>query len=140
MTWAIAFGLVALGFVYVSGVNDGATLLGLGGRYPRSSRLALAVLVVVPLVVVPEAAGLSVARTFTERLADLGDPHGAEAFLFGVAVALAVVVGLSLRGLPTSLTLAVVGGIGGAGLGAGLPVSWSGLAAVLAIGAAAPLV
>ncbi|MFC4908045.1 inorganic phosphate transporter [Actinomadura gamaensis] len=139
MTWAIAFGVVALGFVYVSGVNDGATLLGLGGRYPRSSRLALAALVVLPLVLVPEAIGLTVARTFTERLADLGDPRGAEAFLCGVTIALAVVVGLSRRGLPTSLTLAVVGGIGGAGLGAGLPVSWSGLVRVLAIGAAAPL-
>src|SRR5690606_12145268 len=56
-----------------------------------------------------------------------------------VTVALVVVAALSRRGLPTSLTLAIVGGIGGAGLGTGLEVSWRGLATVLLIGAAAPL-
>ncbi|MEU8800213.1 inorganic phosphate transporter [Spirillospora sp. NPDC048819] len=139
MTWAIAFAAVALAFVWVTGVNDGAALLGLSGRFPRSPMLPLAALLLVPLVVVPQFT-VTVARTFTEGLTDLGDRRGALAFLLGVTVALAVVGGLSRRGLPTSLTLAIVGGIGGAGLGMGLDVSWRGIALVLLIGAAAPLV
>ncbi|GAA1840574.1 inorganic phosphate transporter [Actinomadura bangladeshensis] len=139
MIWAVAFAAVALAFVWVTGVNDGAALLGLSGRYPRSSGPLLLALVLVPLVLVPQWT-VAVARTFTEGLTDLGDRRGALAFLLGVTVALAVVAALSRRGLPTSLTLAIVGGIGGAGLGMGLDVSWRGLALVLAIGAAAPLV
>ena len=138
MIWAVAFAALALAFVWVTGVNDGAALLGLSGRYPRSSGLLLTALVLVPLVLVPQLT-VSVARTFTEGLTDLGDPRGALAFLLGVTVALAVVAGLSSRGLPTSLTLAIVGGIGGAGLGMGLDVSWGGLGLVLLIGAAAPM-
>lgn len=139
MIWAMAFAALALAFVWVTGVNDGAALLGLSGRYPRSSGPLLLALVLVPLVLVPQWT-VAVARTFTEGLTDLGDRRGALAFLLGVTVALAVVAALSRRGLPTSLTLAIVGGIGGAGLGMGLDVSWRGLALVLAIGAAAPLV
>ncbi|MFA1540650.1 inorganic phosphate transporter [Actinomadura monticuli] len=139
MIWAVAFGAVALAFVWVTGVNDGAALLGLSGRYPRSPGLLLMALALMPLVLVPQLT-VAVARTFTEGLTDLGDRRGALAFLLGVTVALAVVAGLSRRGLPTSLTLAIVGGIGGAGLGTGLDVSWRGLALVLTVGAAAPLV
>ncbi|MFI0352650.1 inorganic phosphate transporter [Actinomadura sp. 9N407] len=139
MMWAVAFALVALGFVYVSGLNDGAALVGLGGRFPRSSRLGLVSLLLLAIVLVPGLAGFGVARVFTERLADLGDRDGALVFLCGVTVALCVVTALSRRGLPTSLTLAVVGGLAGAGLGAGLDVSWGGLGHVLAVGAAAPL-
>ncbi|MFC6881352.1 MULTISPECIES: inorganic phosphate transporter [Actinomadura] len=140
MIWAAAFAAVAVAFVWVTGVNDGAALLGLGGRYPRSPAPLLVLLAVAPLVLVPALAGTAVARTFTERLADLGEPRGAQAFLAGAAVALVVVGGLSRKGLPTSLTLAVLGGIGGACLGLGLPVSWGPLGAVLLVGAAAPLV
>jgi PiT family inorganic phosphate transporter len=139
MIWAMAFATLALAFVWVTGVNDGAALLGLSGRYPRSSGLLLTALVLVPLVLVPQVT-VAVARTFTEGLTDLGDPRGALAFLLGVTIALAVVAALSKRGLPTSLTLAIVGGIGGTGLGMGLDVSWGGLALVLLIGAAAPMV
>ncbi len=46
---------------------------------------------------------------------------------------------LAGRGLPTSLTLAVVGAIAGAGVGARLPVSWGTVATVLVLGALAPI-
>ena len=52
---------------------------------------------------------------------------------------LVVVFALSKRGTPTSLTLALTGGIVGAGLGAGLPVRWPVIVGVLALGMAAPL-
>ncbi|MCA2184163.1 inorganic phosphate transporter [Nonomuraea cavernae] len=124
----------------ISGANDGATLIGLGLRFPHSPGWTVAALLAVVLFAGPYVLGMTVARTFTERLAGLGTAGGAVAFLSGVLIAVVVVAVLSGRGLPTSLTLAVIGGISGAGLGAGLPVSWSALGTVLAIGAGAPLV
>src|SRR5699024_1474916 len=43
-------------------------------------------------------------------------------------------------GLPTSLTLAVIGATAGAGRGLGVPVSWSVITMVLLVAAAAPFV
>jgi len=139
MGWTLAFAAVAILFVLASGANDGATIIGLGLRFPRSPGWAVTVLLVAVLFAVPYLLGVAVARTFTERLAGLGTSGGAAAFLVGVVIAVAVVAVLTGRGLPTSLTLAVIGGISGAGLGAGLSVSWGDLGTVLAIGACAPL-
>lgn len=52
--------------------------------------------------------------------------------------AVGVVAVLSRLGIPTSLTLALVGGLTGAGLGFGLPVLWSSVWFVLAMAAIAP--
>lgn len=139
MGWALAFAAAAVLFVLITGANDGATLIGLGLRFPRSPGWASAALLAAALFAVPYVLGVTVARTFTERLAGLGSGDGAAAFLAGVVIAVAVVAVLTGRGLPTSLTLALIGAITGAGLGAGLPVSWRGLAVVLTVGAGAPL-
>ncbi|MEV0972622.1 inorganic phosphate transporter [Microtetraspora glauca] len=140
MGWTLAFAAVAILFVLISGANDGATLIGLGLRFPRSPGWLIAALPLLVIFAAPYALGVEVARTFTERLANLGTGTGAAVFLAGVVTGVVVVAVLTGKGLPTSLTLAVIGGIAGAGLGAGLPVSWSGLVSVLLIGAAAPLV
>ncbi|MFI7050278.1 anion permease [Streptosporangium sandarakinum] len=140
MGWTAAFAATAILFVLISGANDGATLIGLGLRFPRAPGWAVTALLAAVLFAGPYVMGVAVARTFTGRLTELSAPGGAAAFLAGVVIAVAVVAVLSGRGLPTSLTLAVIGGITGAGLGSGLPVSWSGLAAVLAVGLGAPLV
>ncbi|MEU9837474.1 inorganic phosphate transporter [Streptosporangium sp. NPDC048047] len=140
MGWTAAFAATAILFVLISGANDGATLIGLGLRFPRAPGWAVTALLAAVLFAGPYVMGVAVARTFTGRLTELDAPGGAAAFLAGVVIAVVVVAVLSGRGLPTSLTLAVIGGITGAGLGSGLPVSWSGLAAVLAVGLGAPLV
>ncbi|WP_226900541.1 inorganic phosphate transporter [Nonomuraea phyllanthi] len=140
MVWTPAFAVTATLFVLITGANDGAALIGLGLRFPKSLGWVTVALPAVALMCVPYVWGVAVARTFTERLAGLGTSGGAAAFLAGVVIAVCVVGLLAGRGLPTSLTLAVVGGITGAGFGAGLPVSLSGLAGVLAVGAGAPLV
>jgi PiT family inorganic phosphate transporter len=139
MGWTLAFAAVAVLFVLISGANDGATLIGLGLRFPRTPGWAVTGLLVAILFAGPYVLGVTVARTFTEGLAGLDTRDGAAVFLAGVVTAVAVVAVLTGKGLPTSLTLAVIGGISGAGLGAGLPVSWPRLAAVLAVGAAAPV-
>jgi PiT family inorganic phosphate transporter len=55
-------------------------------------------------------------------------------------MALVVVALLTRAGLPTSLTLAIIGGVTGAGHGMGLEVSWTDVARVLLVGALAPVV
>ncbi|MGW0484011.1 anion permease [Nonomuraea sp. NPDC003214] len=137
--WTIAFAVAAVLFVLVTGANDGAALIGLGLRFPKAPGWFTVGLLAGALIAVPYLLGVAVAATFTERLAGLDADGGAAAFLAGVVIAVGVVAVLAGRGLPTSLTLAVVGGITGAGFGAGLPVSLSGLGTVLAVGVAAPL-
>ncbi|MFC4119773.1 inorganic phosphate transporter [Nonomuraea zeae] len=140
MGWTLAFAVVAVLFVLISGANDGATLIGLGLRFPHTPGWVAVALLVAVLFAGPYVLGVTVARTFTEGLAGLGTSVGAAVFLAGVVIAIVVVAALTGKGLPTSLTLAVIGGISGAGLGAGVPVSWGSLARVLAIGLCAPAV
>jgi len=140
MGWMAAFAVAAVAFVLISGANDGATLIGLGLRFPEVPGWLIAALLAVVLFAGPYLTGIAVARTFTERLVAFGTAGGAATFLTGVITAVVVVAVLTGRGLPTSLTLALIGGITGAGLGAGLPVSWSGLGMVLGAGLAAPVV
>lgn len=124
-------------FAIVSGINDGGALLGTGLKLP-SIRPVVGLLVLMAAVATVPLTTYQVAVTFTTRLAALEGPAGRPAMAVAVVCALAVVVVLSRRGRPTSLTLAVVGGVTGAGLGWGLPVSVGGVVFVLAAGIAAP--
>ncbi len=129
----VAFGLV-------NGVNDGGTIAGLGLRVGMFAPwLPLAVLVVM-LAVVPAVFGTRVAETLTLRLVGFEGRGGSFALFSAVVATLLVVWFLASRGLPTSLTLGLVGAMAGAGFAAGLSVDWSGLGFVLAIAALAPLV
>ncbi|MEV4012704.1 inorganic phosphate transporter [Nonomuraea angiospora] len=129
--------VVAGFFAVVSGVNDGGALLATGLKLP-SVRPATGILVLVVLAAVVPLVTHQVAVTFATRLASFHAPGGKIAMTVAVISALAVVTALSMKGLPTSLTLAIVGGLTGAGLGWGLPVSPGAVLLVLAFGMAAP--
>lgn len=124
-------------FAVVSGFNDGGALLGTGLKLP-SVRPIVGLLTLMAAVAAVPLVTSQVAVTFTTRLTSLEGPGGQTAMAVAVVCALAVVVLLSRRGQPTSLTLAIVGGVTGAGLGWGLPVSPGGVLFVLAVGIAAP--
>lgn len=126
-------------FAVVSGMNDGGSLLATGLKLPTVRPAAGLLILVVMVAVVPLATN-KVALTFVTRLATFSGPGGRSAMTIAVICALAVVTVLSSRGRPTSLTLAVVGGVTGAGIGWGLPVSYGWVALVLAIGLLAPFV
>lgn len=136
----VALVACALLFGVLSGANDGGTLVSFATRTavlpPGLGVLVLAVLVTTG----PMFVGTSVASTLARRLVAFDGGNGHVAFLAAVASALAVVVILTRRGLSTSLTLALTGGIAGAGLGDGLRVSWTTLGSVLGIGLVAPVV
>lgn len=136
MTWLV---LVAVAFAFVNGFNDGGALLSVGlsvrGHRPLTGLfVAAAAVVVAPLLV-----GTRVAATLAGRLVSFDGADGELAL--GIAVVAAVIMTwlLARRGLPTSLTLAVVGAIAGAGVGAGLLVAWNTVVLVLVLAAAAPV-
>lgn len=132
--------LTAVAFALVTGANDGATLVVINLPNPAVRPLAAIAILAGAVVVIPLVAGARVAETLARGLVPF-EGRGAEGhFLGAVVVALGVVSVLSRRGLPTSLTLALLGAIVGTGLALRLPVSWATVAAVCLIGLAAPAV
>jgi inorganic phosphate transporter, PiT family len=129
--------LLAAAFCLVTGANDGASVVAMAARI--APRLLLPAIGVLALAVAAAPfVSSAVAVTLAERLAAFGGHGGAAA---AAVVSAVLVVGvLTLRGEPTSLTLAVIGALSGAGAGWGGTVDWSLLASVLAIAALAPAV
>ena len=129
----------AAAFAVVSGANDGSTLVAMGTR-TRAIRPDVGIAIMMVMVALgPLLIGTAVATTLAHRLVSFGSGEGKVALLAAVVTALVVVFVLSRRGRPTSLTLALTGGIVGAGIGARLPVQWAVVAKVLLVGLAAPL-
>lgn len=131
--------VLAAALAVISGSNDGGVLLAFAVRYPAVPLGWFALIVCATLVAGPLLLGTRVARTLTSGLFGTSDVSAAM-FLIGTGLALIVVAVLSRLGLPTSLTLSLVGGLSGAALGCGLDVAWATIVRVLVIGAAAPLV
>jgi PiT family inorganic phosphate transporter len=135
-----AIALVVAGlFAVVAGANDGSALLTTGLRVPGfrphvAIGLLVAAVVVGPVVLFPT----SVASTLTHQLVAFSASKAAAGSLVASAGALVVVFGLARAGLPTSLTVALVGALTGAALGAGVSVNWPTLVKILAVGLVAP--
>lgn len=135
-------GLLVLAAFYavMNGMNDGGTLVANGLKI-RSIRVLPAIWMVAGgVALVPLVLGTRVAETFANRLVRFEGLQGQRTVAVAVIAAVLVVFVLARRGLPTSLTLATIGGITGAGLGAGRSVELATVATVLAMAAAAPLV
>ncbi len=127
-------------FAIVAGANDGSSVLSAGLGPSGSRPLTSLVIILLALTIGPWLLfGTSVATTLAHRLVPFSGPGEDGAVLAATISAMVVVFGLVRAGLPTSLTLALVGAIAGAGLGAGLPINGAELATVIVIGLAAPL-
>jgi PiT family inorganic phosphate transporter len=132
--------LVAAGFAVAAGANDGSSILSAGLRVPglrpvSSMAVLLAAVVVGPMLLF----GTGVATTLEHGLVPARGAEGRVVLLVAAGSAVVVVYLLSRAGRPTSLTLALVGAITGAGLGRGLPVTTSTLVTIVAYGIAAPV-
>lgn len=131
---------IAASFAVVTGVNDGGSLLSTGLKVPSIRAISAVLLLTSCVFVAPMLLGTRVAETLTHRLVSFGGPHARVALAISVVAAIGVVVVLTRRGIPTSLTLALVGGLTGAGIGFGLPVGWAYVGLVVGVGLCAPFV
>lgn len=133
--------LVAALFSVVAGANDGSSVVSAGLRVPGLRPLtSLAVLLVAVALGPWLLFGTGVATTLAHRLVPLSGASADRVLLAATLSAMVVVFGLVRAGLPTSLTLALVGAITGAGVGAGLSVGTGELERILLLGLAAPVV
>lgn len=131
---------LAAAFAVVNGVNDGGAMVASQLRVPGLRPLAAILVLTASLVAVPLVLGTGVADTLTSGLVEASRAAQPQVVATGATAAIVVVAVLTRLGLPTSLTLGMVGGIVGAGLGRGLPVITSGVVRVVLIGLAAPVV
>jgi inorganic phosphate transporter, PiT family len=125
-------------FAFANGVNDGGALVASGSVFGGSRVGAPVLVLVVAVLVAPAVITTAVARTLAEDLVAAGTRIGPVAIIVAVTVTLAVVWGLTSRGVPTSLTLAFVGALTGAGAGAGLGLETATIVRVLSLAALAP--
>ncbi|WP_232828891.1 inorganic phosphate transporter [Kribbella monticola] len=129
---------VTVSFVFICGANDGGALLSLAIRHRGASGVLVLTVLALAVAAGPAVFGLAVAQTFTTKLT--GGADGQLTFLVGTSVAIGLVLALTWRGIPTSITLALLGAIAGAAVGLGSTPAWGRLGFVLALGAAAPMV
>lgn len=129
----------AVVFAFVNGANDGGSLLSLGLSVRTIRPLVGLLMLAAAIVVSPVLLGTAVATTLSTHLIGLDGDGGRSALLVAVLTTIVVTLLLTRRGLPTSLTLGLVGAMAGAGTGSGIPVSWGLVGVVLLAGAVAPL-
>lgn len=128
--------VAAAAYAVVHGINNGATLIVTALRVPGvTARGALAV-AVLGVAVAPLIVGTAVAGTVADGFVTGGDPRAV--MLVAVVVSSALTLGLSLLGIPMSLTLAFVGALVGAAPVFGLSVRPAAVVTVLVAALAAP--
>ncbi|BCJ31714.1 inorganic phosphate transporter [Actinocatenispora sera] len=126
-------------FAVVAGANDGSAIVAAGLRAPGPRPITQIALLLAALLLGPTLLfGTRVASTLAERLVPFGGGQQG-VVLVAIVVSVGVVFTLARAGLPTSLTLALMGAITGAGLGAGLPVQLAVLGEVALAGLLAPV-
>lgn len=131
--------LVVAAFAFVVGLNDGSPLIAQAAAAGARRPLVRVAVLAATLALLPGLVSADVARTYAAGVVDLGTPSGGLVTVVAVLVATGVVVALHRLHRPTSLTLALIGALAGAAVGAGLAVHWSAVGRVLALGALAPL-
>ncbi|GAB3809061.1 inorganic phosphate transporter [Micromonospora zhanjiangensis] len=138
LSW-VGFALAAL-FAAFTGFNDAGALVGVGLRVGGLRPVTAVTMLCVAVATAPILVGTAVAATLGGRLVALDEGRATVAMIAGVGAAVLVTGTLAARGLPTSLTLALIGGIAGAGVGVRAPVDWATVAFVLLAAAVAPVV
>lgn len=125
MTLAILLIVVATGFAVLNGANNGSTLVTIATTSTSMLPTTAIALLLGGIIIGPLLFGTLVARTLASGLMQVNNPLGERTFLIGVLAAMLVIGLLAWRKLPSSLTLATIGGLGGAGIGAGLRVNFT---------------
>lgn len=139
-TAAAGLVVLALSFAWVNGVNDGGTLLVSRLRSGGIDPLGGVAVLMLALVAVPSVTGWRVAATLSERLIVDAGGSGPRLAVVTIVATVVVVAALGRIGAPTSLTLALIGALAGAGVGSGLNTDRAVMTTVVAMAALAPFV
>ena len=122
--------------IFIIGRNDGSPLAATALRSSQKSTWWIVVILLVSVVAVP-LAGLYVVAEILARL--FGESFGDPATGLSLLLAVGATVLLSLAvGVPTSITLALVGALAGTLVGVGARPDWGHVLFVLGLGALAP--
>lgn len=135
----VALVTVAFLLCLVAGSNDGSTLLALNLSNKAISPLWSVAILAIMVAVGPFLLGTAVATTVAHGLVSFEHGSGIRDVLIAVSVALGITVALGRLGLPTSITLALVGSIVGVGIATGRSVSWPTVGTALVVGIGAPI-
>ena len=138
LSW-VGYVLAAL-FAAFTGFNDAGALVGVGLRVGGLRPVTAVAVLCLAVATAPILLGTAVAATLGERLVAFDTGRATLAMIAGVGAAILVTGTLAARGLPTSLTLALIGGIAGAGVGVRAPVDWTVVGLVLLAAAVAPVI
>lgn len=135
----LALVVLAVALCLVAGSNDGSTIIALNLTNKAMSPLWSIVVLAAIVAIGPFVLGTAVATTVAHGLVSFEGRGGIQDVLIAVSVALAIIVTLGRLGLPSSITLALVGSIVGVGLATGRAVSWPAVETALVVGIAAPV-
>lgn len=133
-------GLLVAGvaFVLLVGMNDGASLVAVALRTHAFGPAPAMVILTGAVALVPMVVGTAVAQTLAGELVSLSGRAGEVVALSALVAAVTIVGIAAVRRSPTSLTLALVGGLGGAAAVTHASVSWTAMALVGTLALAAP--
>lgn len=134
--------LIALSclFALVHGLNTGAALVATSLAMRALSVITALLVMGFCVGIAPFLLGTVVATRLANELVHWGPgEESIKGMLIAVSVTIAVIMGLSVLRIPSSMTLALVGAITGFGLSSGSPVAWHSVVLVLVMMAVAPL-
>ena len=140
MTAQAGLVILTLAFAALVGLNDGSVLVVTGPIERASQLVARLAVLSAAVVVVPLLGMTTVATTLAERLNPAEGGGSLSVVVCGVVAASCVAVVLHRLGRPTSLSLALIGGLTGAALAVTGRVAWGVLGLTIGLGAAAPVV
>lgn len=127
-------------FALVHGLNTGAALVATSLAMRAMTVLTALLVMGVFVGLAPFVLGTAVATRLANELVHWGPgDESIKGMLISVSVTIAIIMTLSMLRIPSSMTLALVGAITGAGLSSGVPVAWPSVVLVLVMMAVAPL-
>ena len=126
-------------FAVITGMNDGASLIGTNLSSKAMRPLVALAILVATVMIGPFLLGTAVATTLARGLVGFDASGGAEALLLAVTTAIGVMIVLARLGLPSSVTQALTGAIIGIGIGRDLPVDAGLVGRVLLVFILAPV-
>jgi len=127
-------------FAFITGANDGASLISLNLNLRVFKPMIASLILVAAIIFIPALLGTAVATTFALGLTKFSQTGGSSALFCAVLVTVGLILLFARLHIPTSVTQALTGAIIGIGLGRGLTVDGTTALRVIAILIIAPVV